>query len=202
MSTLLKKIEAFRENKFPGLKDKYAKLKDGQQPPTLFVTCSDSRLVPSEFTETSGGELFVIRNAGNLIPVYDEGTSSSESLTIEYAISVLGIKEVVICGHVSCGAMGGILSLDQLKGHKCIHHHLENVSKQFDTEVFAKIKEHEPAKSLELLIEENVKRQMKNLLSYDFIKAKYDKDEINISGWVYDFVNAKAISTFNLKEVL
>jgi len=202
MSTLLKKVDHFRQEKFPELKDRYAKLKDGQQPPTLFITCSDSRLVPSEFTQSSGGDLFVIRNAGNLVPIYDETTSSADSLTIEYAISVLGIKEIIICGHVSCGAMDGILKLDQLKDHKCIHHHLENVSKQFDQGVFASIKTHEAGKSLEMLINENVKQQMKNLLSYDFIKKKYDNNEVEILGWVYDFVNADTVSTFNLKEVL
>ncbi len=194
MSLALKRFENYSKSDFPNLKENFAELANGQSPEILFITCSDSRVMPTEMTQTKAGELFVIRNAGNLVPKND-GTSTSEALTIEYAVSVLGVKEIVICGHVKCGAMDGILNLDKLTGLKCVHSHLEKCSHDLDKSVV-------DSKDLPNLIEHNVETQMRHLMGYDFVKAKVESGELNIYGWVYDFVNGKLVSQKNIKEVL
>ncbi|MER6913524.1 carbonic anhydrase [Streptomyces sp. NPDC000594] len=91
-----------------------AELARGQAPQALFITCSDSRVIPSLITGARPGELFELRTAGNIVPPYTPGTPSSEAATIEYAIDVLGIREVVVCGHSHCGAVGALVRGDDL----------------------------------------------------------------------------------------
>lgn len=194
MSIALKRFETYAKESFPKLQDKLGKLQDGQEPKILFITCSDSRVMPTQMTNSEAGELFVIRNAGNLIPAYSDSNSSSEALTIEYAVEVLKVEEIVVCGHVKCGAMAGILDLNELKGLKEVHKHLLNCSNQFTKHDLERLRASEERESsLEELIELNVKQQMNNLLSYEFINQKVNSGELKIYGWVYDFINGKIV---------
>ncbi|MFF4947799.1 carbonic anhydrase, partial [Streptomyces chattanoogensis] len=85
-------------------REAYGRLAAGQSPLALFITCSDSRVVPSLITGAGPGELFELRTAGNAVPAYQEGmAASSEAATIEYATRVLGVADIVVCGHSHCG---------------------------------------------------------------------------------------------------
>ncbi|MFT7519971.1 MAG: carbonic anhydrase, partial [Kiritimatiellia bacterium] len=97
----------FRAHVLPQMADHFMSLADGQSPHTLFVACSDSRVDPSLITQTQPGELFVIRNAGNLVPVY--GQDDGSAAAVEYAVQALKVRRIVVCGHHGCGAMGGLL---------------------------------------------------------------------------------------------
>lgn len=88
---------------------------DGQAPQALFITCSDSRVIPSLFTGAGPGELFELRTAGGIVPPYDAQRYSGEAATIEYAVQVLGVDHVVVCGHSHCGAVGALL-----RGYPCV----------------------------------------------------------------------------------
>ena len=89
-------------------------LSHGQHPRILFVTCSDSRIDPNLITQTEPGEMFIIRNAGNIIPPYG-AANGGEGAAVEYAVQALGIREIIVCGHSHCGAMKGLLKLDKLE---------------------------------------------------------------------------------------
>lgn len=192
MSKLLNKIENYNKNTFKNHKNHYEGLSSSQHPHTLLITCSDSRLCPSEFSETSGGELFIIRNAGNLMPAYSADSPSNEGLTLEYGVCALGIKEVIVCGHASCGAMGGLMDTDALEALPLVQKGLESYKKQNQSEV-AQIS------NLENMIEWNVQNQLKSIFSYPFIKEKLSNGEILVQGIVYDFTKGSAqdVGTLN-----
>ena len=109
MRQLLHGVRIFQHRVFPACRSQFEQLAKGQAPSTLFITCSDSRIVPELVTQTAPGELFVLRNAGNLVPAYSESEPSGEAATIEFAIEVLKVRDVIICGHSHCGAIKGLL---------------------------------------------------------------------------------------------
>jgi carbonic anhydrase len=115
MERLISGIRDFRENVFPMRRAQFEELASGQQPSTLFITCSDSRIVPELLTQTGPGELFVLRNAGNLVPPCP-GETSGEAATIEYAVRVLKVQDVIVCGHSHCGAIAALLRPELRQG--------------------------------------------------------------------------------------
>src|SRR5258708_14895023 len=108
MKQLLEGIQRFQKNVFPRHKLLFRELAVKQKPQALFITCSDSRIVPEMLTQTNPGDLFILRNAGNIVPPYD-GRAGDVAATIEYAVAVLKVANIIICGHSDCGAMKGIL---------------------------------------------------------------------------------------------
>src|SRR6187402_9229 len=104
VTRLIQGVSDFQKNVHGTKENLFRTLGDGQSPAVLFITCSDSRINPNLVTQTEPGELFILRNAGNIIPPYG-AANGGEGATIEYAISVLGVKDVIVCGHSLCGAM-------------------------------------------------------------------------------------------------
>ena len=94
--------------------EEFARLAEGQSPEVLFITCSDSRVVPALITGARPGELFELRTAGNIVPPYTSDRPTGETATIEYAVEVLGVKDIVVCGHSHCGAVGALVRGDDL----------------------------------------------------------------------------------------
>src|SRR5688572_29438801 len=114
MQKLVDGIHQFQSNIFRSQRELFARLATEQNPDALFITCSDSRINPNLITQTEPGELFILRNAGNIIPPYG-ASNGGEGATIEYAVSILGVKDIVICGHSHCGAMQGLLDRQSLE---------------------------------------------------------------------------------------
>src|SRR3982751_1421327 len=114
MKKLVLGILEFRQKMLPAYRDKFNKLAKGQHPDALFITCSDSRVAPNWFASTDPGDLFVIRNVGNLIPCCGEDGHSiadeSEAAAIEFAIINLNVTNIIVCGHSDCGAMHAVLN--------------------------------------------------------------------------------------------
>ncbi|MFD8396208.1 carbonic anhydrase [Streptomyces sp. NPDC059680] len=94
--------------------EEFTKLAEGQSPQVLFITCSDSRVVPALITGARPGELFELRTAGNIVPPHTSQHPTSEAATIEYAVEVLGVRDIVVCGHSHCGAVGALVRGDDL----------------------------------------------------------------------------------------
>jgi carbonic anhydrase len=92
----------------------FTRLAKGQAPDAIFITCSDSRVDPNLLTGVAPGELFVIRNAGNIVPAYNPSQGGGEAASIEYAVTVLGVKDIIVCGHSQCGAIKGLLDPESL----------------------------------------------------------------------------------------
>ncbi|WP_055717578.1 carbonic anhydrase [Streptomyces torulosus] len=116
MKALLDRARSFRR-RVDFESDEYRKLAVGQFPEALFITCSDSRVIPALITGARPGEIFELRNAGNIVPPHDAyGAASGEAATIEYALEVLGVQDIVVCGHSHCGAMGALKYRADLSG--------------------------------------------------------------------------------------
>src|SRR5471032_2593280 len=107
MKSIVSGALKFQQQTFPGLSQLFKQLATTQNPNTLFITCSDSRVVPELLTQQNPGDIFVIRNAGNIVPSYSSAPGGVTA-TVEYAVAVLGVTDVVICGHSDCGAMTAI----------------------------------------------------------------------------------------------
>src|SRR6516165_9503710 len=113
MQKLIQGIHRFQQETFRPLQGLFEQLSKGQNPETLFITCSDSRIDPNLLTRSKPGDLFILRNAGNIVPSHSAG-NCGEAATIEFAVAALGVKEIIICGHSHCGAMRGLLQPEQL----------------------------------------------------------------------------------------
>src|SRR5215510_6253751 len=109
MTRIIQGVFDFRERVFGTRRELFERLVDGQQPLALFITCSDSRINPNLITQTEPGELFILRNAGNLIPPYGL-INGGEAGTIEYAVSMLKVRDIIVCGHSHCGAMSALIA--------------------------------------------------------------------------------------------
>src|SRR3954464_1650803 len=109
MKRLIRGIVDFRKNVRPAVKETFAQLALGQRPDALFIACSDSRVVPNLFASSDAGDLFVVRNVGNLIPPFAGGAADtaedSEAAAIDFALNSLPIRDIIVCGHSECGAM-------------------------------------------------------------------------------------------------
>ena len=175
MKDLRAGFEKFRSEKFTEMASHFAALADGQSPEVLMITCSDSRIDPGLICQSKPGEIFVIRNAGNIVPASGSG-SGGEVATVEYAVKALKIPHIIVCGHSKCGAMGAVLdpaSASSL-GHVCswIEH--------------AKGALHE-GDDLDTLVENNVLQQLENLRSHDFVADAERAGDLALHGWVYRF---------------
>ncbi|WP_348966885.1 carbonic anhydrase [Paraburkholderia tropica] len=172
-----------RANRKIAPKSKGYQLATSQNPKALFVTCSDSRVVPELLTQREPGELFVIRNAGNIVPSYGP-EPGGVSATVEYAVAVLGVRDIVICGHSDCGAMGAIsrcTCLDHLPAVANWLRHADsakviNAAHEYDS----------PRAKLDGLVRENVIAQLANLRTHPSVALALEQGRLNLHGWVYD----------------
>ncbi|MFJ1269566.1 carbonic anhydrase [Legionella lytica] len=183
---LLKGIRHFKNNGFLEKRDLFQSLIKGQSPDTLLITCSDSRIVPSYVTHADAGELFVIRNAGNIFPPkvpYPTG----ERATAEYALKVLNVSEIIVCGHSDCGAMKGLLNPNLSESLPLVAEFLEAYAKPALDRVHEKHPEMEDAKQkLKCLTEENIHLQIEHLHTLDVVKERVQVNKLKIHAWYYD----------------
>ncbi|MEU9125182.1 carbonic anhydrase [Streptomyces sp. NPDC048506] len=115
MKSLVENARSFAEQ-VTARAEEFRALESGQHPLALFVTCSDSRVVPSLITGARPGELFELRTAGNIVPEYRGDRPTGEAATIEYAVRVLRVRDIIVCGHSHCGAVGALVRDDDLSG--------------------------------------------------------------------------------------
>jgi len=193
MQKLVKGIHQFRNDVFSSKQQMFEGLVEGQQPLALFITCSDSRIDPSLLTQTEPGELFILRNAGNIVPSYG-AVEGGEAATIEYAVSVLGVKDIVLCGHSHCGAMSGLLDQPQLEKLPAVRSwlsHSESTRRIID-ENYVHITD--AAARLTATVEENVLVQIEHLRTHPSVAAALGRKALNLHGWVYKFETGQVFS--------
>ena len=177
-------IRLFKHEVFDARREQFSALARGQSPQVLFVTCSDSRIVPQMITQTQPGDLFVLRNAGNILPPHG-AHHGGEGATIEYAVTALGIEHIVICGHSHCGAVKGLLSAPQdLAGMPSVADWLvyAEATRRAMAETHADL---EGDARLLAGVKENVIVQIGNLFTYPSVFAKHARGELKVHGWVY-----------------
>jgi len=186
MQKLVEGIHQFQTGIFSSKQRLFESLVDGQHPLALFITCSDSRINPNLLTQTEPGELFILRNAGNLVPSYG-AVEGGEAATIEYAVSVLGVKDIVLCGHSHCGAMGGVLDqslVEKLPAVRSWLCHAESTHRIIE-ENYAHLTD--AAARLTATVEENVLVQLEHLRTHPSVAAALGRKALNLHGWVYKF---------------
>ncbi|MCU0536533.1 MAG: carbonic anhydrase [Hydrococcus sp. Prado102] len=185
MKKLLEGLHRFQSGYFSSHKELFEQLAHGQHPRILFITCADSRIDPNLITQADIGELFVIRNAGNIIPPYGSA-NGGEGASIEYALDALGIEQIVVCGHSHCGAMKGLLNMNSLEEKMPLVHswlkHAE-ATRRLVKENYSEFLEGEDL--LEITIAENVLNQLSNLQTYPSVRSKQHQQKLSLHGWIY-----------------
>lgn len=183
MQKLLEGLHDFQATVFATRREFFEKLALGQRPEALFITCSDSRINPNQLTQADPGELFIIRNAGNIIPPYG-ALMGGEAATVEFGVAGLGVKDIIICGHSQCGAMKGLLDpppAEQFPALRSFLGHAEATRRI----VRENYKHLEGEALLTATVEENVLVQLENLRTHPVVAARLARREINLHGWVY-----------------
>jgi carbonic anhydrase len=163
-------ISHFQKHVYPKHQDLFEKLALGQRPDALFITCADSRIDPSLVTQTKPGELFICRVIGNIVPPYPDAIGGV-SATIEYAVGVLQVPVVIVCGHTDCGVMKGALDPGALAEYPSVTQWLR----------YAKVE----TRDLLTLTERNVVAQLENLRSHPTVAARLKEGDLALHGWVY-----------------
>ncbi|MBO3459048.1 carbonic anhydrase [Aetokthonos hydrillicola] len=194
MEKLTKGVQDFKVNHFSTYREIFEQLSvGGQHPRILFITCSDSRITPSLITQTQPGELFIIRNAGNIIPPYGT-TNCGEGATVEYAVQALEIKHIIVCGHTHCGAIKGLLHLNSLPQDMPLLYDWLKYAQPTNLRLQQRYQEYEGEDLLNAAIEENVLTQIENLQTYPAIQAKLDSGTLNIHAWVYKIRSGEVLA--------
>lgn len=185
MKNIFEGLSLFQRLAYPKHKDLFERLAKNQTPQAVFITCSDSRVVPNLIVQSEPGDLFIIRNAGNIVPPAGSaygGTTAS----LEYAIVALGIRDVILCGHSNCGAMKGILNpgnLDRMPAVRQWVTYAEPARR-------AALESRPPGASddelLDAAVDYNVICQVRNILTFPFVRPLVEKNELELYGWVYD----------------
>jgi len=172
---ILRGLSHFQKAVYPEHRELFQRLALGQRPQALFITCADSRIDPCLLTQTKPGELFICRVIGNIVPPFPDAIGGV-SATIEYAVGVLGVPDVIVCGHTDCGVMKGVLNPEAVAA-------LPSVSAWLNYAQPARTAA--PGDDLLKLAEANVVQQLANLKTHPSVAARLDRDDLGLHGWVY-----------------
>jgi len=197
MNKLLEGLGEFRSVVFPRYEFRFRELATGQNPEAMLITCADSRIDPCLLTQTKPGELFLCRVIGNIVPRYPESVGGV-SATIEYAVGVLGVPDVIVCGHTDCGVMRGVLNPDALKPLASVSAWLSHAQPAREALTNADEKLSEP-EFLLALAERNVVEQLRNLQTHPVVAARLEQGNLKLHGWVYHIGNG-VVTTYNSKR--
>ncbi|MBX3442742.1 MAG: carbonic anhydrase [Planctomyces sp.] len=197
MQRLIQGIHTFQKDTFRELENLFEKLARGQTPETLFITCSDSRIDPNLLTRSNPGELFILRNAGNIVPPYG-AANGGEGATIEFAVAGLGVQDIIICGHSCCGAMKGLLSPEAVASLPAVEAWLKHAetTRRIVQENYSELS---GESLLRATTEENVLVQLENLRTLPAVASRMVKGDLHLHGWVYDIASG-AVSAYDVNE--
>ncbi|WP_169973844.1 carbonic anhydrase [Tautonia rosea] len=184
MHRLIDGLHRFRESVFPDRKAFFETLASGQDPDFLFITCCDSRVQPEVVLQANPGDLFILRNIGNLVPPH--GADNSVEAAVEYSIRVLGVKHIIVCGHSHCGAMEAVLNPEHLSTLPSVARWLQyaDSTRQIIQENYGDL---EGEAKLDAAIEINVLVQLEHLMTLPSVAPRLMRGEVNLHGWVYRF---------------
>ncbi len=189
MQKLVDGIHAFQSGVFGPQRELFERLVERQAPDALFITCSDSRINPNLITQTEPGELFILRNAGNIVPPWG-ASSCGEVATIEYALEALQIRDIIVCGHTRCGAVQALLEPAQLETMPAVKTwlgHAEATRRVLrDNYPDATV---DPAAAWEIGVEENVLVQIENMRTHPSVMARLMSGRLKLHAWVYDLAH-------------
>lgn len=189
MTRIIQGVFDFQQRVFASKRALYASLRDGQRPLALFITCADSRIDPNLLTQTEPGELFVLRNAGNVVPPADAPVNG-EGATIEYAVRHLRVRDIILCGHSQCGAMQGLASPEAVAELPHVRNWL-NLGRESVARAKQLAPHAEGAELLQRVVEKNVLVQMQNLQTYSAVRDSVLAGHLRLHAWVYGIENGQ-----------
>ena len=196
MKDVIEGFLRFQKEAFPQRSKLFKKLASNQNPKTLFISCSDSRLVPELVTQREPGELFVIRNAGNIVPPFGP-EPGGVSASVEYAVMALGVRDIVVCGHSDCGAMTAVANCQCLDHMPAVAHWLRYADA---AKAINEAEEHSSTQSrVDGMVHQNVIAQLGNLRTHPCVALALAKGNITLHGWVYD-IESGCIEAFDSKS--
>jgi carbonic anhydrase len=187
-------IVSFRDNLLPHYAEQFRDLAAGQSPDALFITCADSRVVPDLLASALPGSLFTVRNVGNLVPPATvDGLSIgdlSEASAIEYAVLVLKVSNIIVCGHSECGAMKTALQADRAAAvpnlSKWLHHaHAATFRLQHEGPLDGSLCTHDQLSQINVLV------QLEHLSSYAIVRETVAAGALRLSGWWFDVASCQ-----------
>ena len=178
-------VVRFKNSVYPEKQGLFEELSKGQSPEALFIACSDSRVETAMITQTEPGELFICRNAGNIVPPHTEHTGGMTA-SIEYAVAVLQVPHIVVCGHTECGAMKGAMNPEGLDSLPHVRKWLGYSKAAVDVVDGIAPDDMTPEDRMKLLIEQNVLLQLQHLRTHPSVAAALAKGTVELHGWVYD----------------
>lgn len=193
MKKLIQGIVEFRRNVQDGYREAFGRLAIGQSPDTLFIACSDSRVVPNTFASTNPGDLFVLRNVGNLIPPCDShGVSSSdesEAAAIEYSVQNLNVSHIVVCGHSECAAMRALVNNRNTITAPNLKSWLRHGDPAMDllssgVTLNSSLTDHNQLSQLNVLL------QIENIKSYPAVQKRIEDGSLSVHAWWFDISKA------------
>src|SRR5262245_57971600 len=187
MDDIINGVRTFQRDVYPQYRELFEKLSAGQSPEALVITCSDSRVDPFLFTNAQPGQLFVLRNAGNLVPKYD-GLVGGVTATIEFAVVGLRVPNIIVCGHSECGAIHGLLHPETLQNMphvaNWLEHHAEPVR-----EILSRAGRLGGPDEMREAVDANVLVQLENLRAHPSVAEALATGRIALHGWVYDIAS-------------
>ena len=179
-------IVQFQTKTYPAMREVFEKAASTpQQPKALIITCADSRIDAESITSSGPGDVFITRNIGNMVPAYGE-MLGGVSAVIEYAVSALKVKHVVVCGHTDCGAMKALLHPESLEKMPTVSSWLKNAAAALSVTESLAAKDERPSDLLHRLTEQNVLLQLQHLRTHPSVAGAMARNELTVSGWVYD----------------
>jgi carbonic anhydrase len=184
LAKIVSGVGEFQNEIYPELQKKFEGLRHQQSPIATFFTCADSRIVPNLLLQTGPGEIFTERTPGNIVPKYSDHVGGVTA-SMEYAVMVLKIPLIIICGHTDCGVMKALLAPEQTTGMPALQSWMRHARAARER----LLRDHanaSPEVKLRLLTEFNVLTQLENLRTHPAVEAALAKGELEIQGWVYD----------------
>ncbi len=203
MQKLIKGIVEFRRNTQASYREAFGRLATGQFPDTLFIACSDSRVVPNTFASTDPGDLFVVRNVGNLIPSCDlHGVSTSdesEAAAIEFAIQNLAVKNIIVCGHSECGAMRALIRGRRLVKLPNLRNWLRHGELALDLLKGGRAPDLSLSESNQLS-QLNTLLQIENIKTYPIVQKRIEEGTLAVHAWWFDIAKADVFAYIDAEK--
>lgn len=184
MSKFALGVIKFQREIYPEKQELFERLSTGQSPEALFITCSDSRIETAMITQTDPGELFICRNAGNIVPPHTNQTGGMTA-SIEFAIGALQIPHIVVCGHTECGAMKGAMNRAGLTNLPHVREWLGYAQGAVDIVETLGVGL-DPEAKMQMLLEQNVILQLQHLKTHPTVAVALAQKAVKLHGWVYD----------------
>ncbi len=189
MERLIQGHKRFLDEIFPSRQAQFHLLAEGQRPGVLFVTCADSRIVPDLILQTQPGDLFICRNAGNVIPRSGE-PAGGVSATIEYAVEVLRVRHLIVCGHSDCGVIGALLNPKSIDDLPSVRDWLQHVEPAWEHVDQVERRSGELTRHT-ALAHSNILAQLDNLQTHSYVRRALAAGRLAVHGWYYDILTGR-----------